>query len=326
MSWARISAFAVVAVALVSCPAGAQPSVCTLENDSAAWIRGAFDSWSETRRSDLRLSEGELPWVILFDASCVWQVNANGRTSALAGTSHHGRIVLPDESAIDAKVTSFAGTYGTDDRPFLVMALPVVWRQEPRHAANADLERLMRSVFVHEMTHTVQAHATGVWLKALEQRTPLPADLTDDIIQQKFGAVAGFQDAYEMERDLLFRAAAEPDRVRRRALASQALAAITTRRSRYLSGDNAMYGDLENLFLNMEGVANWAGYRAALREIGNPADALTLMRRARSWSQDEGLALFLVIDSLVPGWQSEVFGAVPASVIDLLQKATNPIG
>lgn len=326
---------ALLAAAALASPAPAQPAQsaqlpgCVLQEDAAAWIQDALESWTTARRDDLRLGSGELPWVVLFDASCVWQINRGGirsPRSPMTGTRHNGRISIPDDSTIDATVTSFAATYGPDDRPFLVMALPSVWRKEPRHAANPDLERLMRSVFVHEMTHTEQAHATAVRLKEIDKRSPLPADLTDDIIQQRFGEVRGFRDAYETERDLLFRAAAEADPPRRRALATQALDAITARRARYFSGADAIYANLEDLFLNMEGVANWAGYRMALREIKNSADAITFMRRARSWSQDEGLALFLVIDSLLPDWQPAVFGDTPASVFDLLRKATNPIG
>ena len=329
MTHTRFLAAALLASAALASPVTAQPAQappCVIQEDAAAWIQSALESWNTARRDDLRLGSADLPWIVLFDASCTWQINRGGTASPLTGTRHSGSISIPDNSTIDAAVTSFAGTYGPDDRPFLVMALPSVWRKEPRHAANPDLERLMRSVFVHETTHTEQAHATGVWLKSLEKRSPLPADLNDDIIQQHFENVPGFRDAYETERDLLFRAAAEPDAVRRRALATEALGAITARRARYFSGADAIYADLEDLFLNMEGVANWAGYRVALREIRNSADAITFMRRARSWSQDEGLALFLVIDSLLPGWQPEVFGATPVSVFDLLRRATNPIG
>jgi hypothetical protein len=326
MPHTRLLAAILLASAALASPAAAQPSRCMPQESDGAWIQGAVESWTAARRDDLRLGSAELPWIVLFDASCTWQINRGSTASPLTGTPHDGHISIPDGNVIDAAVTSFAATYGPDDRPFLVMALPSVWRKEPRHAANPDLERLMRSVFAHEMTHTEQAHGTAVQLREIDQRSPLPADLTDDIIQQRFAEVPGFREAYETERDLLFRAAAEPDAPRRRALATQALDAIMARRARYFSGADATYADLEDLFLNMEGVANWAGYRVALREIKNSADAITFMRRARSWSQDEGLALFLVIDSLLPDWQPAVFGATPGSAFELLRKATNPIG
>jgi hypothetical protein len=223
---------------------------------------------------------------------------------------------------IDAKVTSFAGTYGADDQPYMVMALPDIWRGDPRQASEPQLDRLTRIVFVHEMTHTLQAHSTGVWLTNLEARYKLPPDLTDDIIQERFAATPGFREAYEAERDLLYRAAGESDPAARRRLLSEALDAMKTRRARYFAGADAVYADLEDLFLNMEGVANWAGYRLASRDSASLADAVTFMRRGgKRWSQDEGLALFLVIDAAVPEWQPQVFGRAPVSVMDLLSKA-----
>lgn len=291
-----------------------------MEKQNAAWMRTAIAGWEHVRRQDLRVEEAPLPWIIFFDASCAWHMNPQAPT--MYGVPHGGHITLPDESVIDVKVTSFAGTYGTDDRPFMVMALPDIWRADPRQAAEAHLDRLLRSVFVHEMTHTLQAHSTGVWLRNLQTRYKLPDDLTDDIIQDRFAEVPGFREAYEAERDLLYRAAGETDPVRRRRLAAEALDAMKTRRAKYFAGANAVYADLEDLFLNMEGAANWSGYRLASRESASVPDAVAFMRRGgKRWSQDEGLALFLVIEGAVPDWQSQVFGPAPVSVLDLLSKA-----
>jgi hypothetical protein len=101
---------------------------------------------------------------------------------------------------------------------------------------------------------------------------------------------------------------------------------MTDRRARYFGGADAMFGELEDLFLNMEGIASWAAYRAVRREVATDADAVAFIRRAKSWSQDEGLALFLVIDRLLPNWQSEMFADTPASAIVLLRRAIHPIG
>jgi hypothetical protein len=312
---------------LFSSPVQAQPSVqparwsvCVMEDQNAVWMRTAIADWESVRRQDLRVEEAPQPWIIFFDASCAWHMNPQAPT--MYGVPHGGHITLPDGSVIDVKVTSFAGTYGADDRPYMVMALLDIWRADPRQAAEPQLDRLLRIVFVHEMTHTLQAHSTGVWFGNLQTRFKLPDDLTDDIIQDRFAEVPGFREAYEAERDLLYRAAGESDPVRRRSLAAEALDAMKTRRAKYFGGANAVYADLEDLFLNMEGVANWAAYRLARRESAGFPDAIAFMRRGgKRWSQDEGLALFLVIDAAVPEWQSEVFGSTPVSVIDLLSKA-----
>ena len=66
---------------------------------------------------------------------------------------------------------------------------------------------------------------------------------------------------------------------------------------------------------------SWRGPRAG----GNDAEALRLVRDNRKyWSQDEGLALFLLVDALVPGWQARVFSATPASPFALLEEALSP--
>ncbi|MEX2374254.1 MAG: hypothetical protein WD942_01545 [Dehalococcoidia bacterium] len=76
-------------------------------------------------------------------------------------------------------------------------------------------------------------------------------------------------------------------------------------------------------FLNMEGVAVWAAFKLSQTNpafdigIENP----TVDRRRNSWSQDQGLALFLLIDELVPSWRDRVLGPELASPFELLEDA-----
>ena len=39
------------------------------------------------------------------------------------------------------------------------------------------------------------------------------------------------------------------------------------------------------------------------------------------WSQEEGLALFLLLNALVPDWQARVFGPAPVPPFALLEDA-----
>jgi len=65
-----------------------------------------------------------------------------------------------------------------------------------------------------------------------------------------------------------------------------------------------------------------AAYTLAAREMPAPGAAVDFIRGSRQrWSQDEGLALFLVIDAMLPDWQSRAFDSAPASVVDLLGQA-----
>ena len=318
----RALAAAVLTAVLAQGPTPEVRPRCVPDADTSSWIAEAFAGWDRVRRDALGLGDASPPWVVFFDATCTFQVRPG--EASVDGAPHAGQVGLPDGKTIPATLTTFAATYGADERPFMVMALPEIWRREPRHQSDPNLDLLIRSVFVHEMTHTRQAQSTGLWLKSLEERQQLPEDLSDDIVQQRFADRPGFTESYERERDLLFAAAEAVDRGERRALAKQAVDAMRARRARYFNGADAIYADLEDLFLNMEGVANWAAFRLAGEELGSRAEAVSFIRRGgRFWSQDEGLALFLALDALTPSWQPQLFGATPVPIIDLLGKAAS---
>ena len=64
---------------------------------------------------------------------------------------------------------------------------------------------------------------------------------------------------------------------------------------------------MDDLFLTMEGIGQWTAY-AWLTDPNGPnlksQFALSEVRRKHNhWTQEEGLALILVIDRLAPGWQ-----------------------
>ncbi|HEX7241504.1 MAG TPA: hypothetical protein VF263_14600, partial [Longimicrobiaceae bacterium] len=247
---------------------------------------------------------------------------AGGRVPVRA-LRHGGTVPLPGGEDAPAAALAFAAPYGEDGAPFFVMAAPSVWKREPRHAAEPDPGGFFQGVFAHEMTHTLQVAAVVRRVEALRDRYTLPEDFDDDVVQKRFESVPGFRAAYETERDLLYRAALEPDRERRRGLARSALAAARERRGRFFTGADAVYAELEDAFLNMEGAASWAAFRLAKSRAG-AADAGVLAKvrgSGRWWSQDEGLALFLTLDSLLPGWQARVLGSEPASVFALLEEA-----
>jgi hypothetical protein len=328
--------------------ASAQPvaNPCVLGADEQAWIQGALDDWNLVSRDFLRMEEPTVPWMVFIGTECAWHVAAkagndpdlaatltpsaaalhlSGRPLDVRHVAHSGTVRLPGGGEVPVAPLSFAGPVGELGEAFFVMAMPSVWRRDPRTADEPDPETLLRAVFAHEITHTQQVAALYRRIDALEVAAGSPDDFNDDIVQDRFDTVPGFRAAYEAERDLLFRAAAEADSVQRRGLARQALAAARERRMRWFTGANAIYADIEDVFLNMEGVANWAAYRVLLHHAGPRADRAQVLqairRGGRKWSQDEGLALFLVIDALVPGWQQRVLGPEPPSVFTLLAEA-----
>lgn len=144
-----------------------------------------------------------MPELILFDETC---------TST--GKKHEGTITLPDGETMPAQLTSFAGSH--EGKPFLVMALPSVWR----------------------------------------------------------------------------------------------------------SGENAVYAEFEDVFLMMEGAANWAAMQHVAREMPQSEAVESIRGRRQRWTQDEGLGIFLAIDAALPGWQSMVMGDHPPSLEALIERAT----
>ena len=73
----------------------------------------------------------------------------------------------------------------------------------------------------------------------------------------------------------------------------------------------------------MEGAGQWAAYRFARSRAGDDGrgeSTVALLRDSRrTWSEDEGLALFLLLDAAVPSWQEQIFAATPGSPVDLLE-------
>ncbi len=58
-------------------------------------------------------------------------------------------------------------------------------------------------------------------------------------------------------------------------------------------------------------MGQWLAYRHYMSARGGSLDAETALREVRrdgsQWSQDEGLALMLLVDRLLPNWQTRAF-------------------
>jgi hypothetical protein len=293
-----------------------------MEPADRAWVAQAATAWGVTARG-LPADGAPLPTTyVFFDARCVYEGAA---PRMLRGRAHGGEVDFPDGNTAEPQVASFAAPYDGGRRVYMTMALPSVWAAGGV-TSELTLETLMTAVFVHEMTHTRQFAAFNPRLDAMTTRWRLPEDINDDALQERFAEVPEYVAAIETERTLLFEAAAAPDDATARALARQALEAISARRARTAVGADAKYAEIEDVFLSLEGAAQWAAFRwltdpegaGYAREVAMP-----LFRRGgRQWSQDEGLAVYLVIDRLYPEWIARTFAdAEPATALELLTAA-----
>jgi hypothetical protein len=119
------------------------------------------------------------------------------------------------------------------------------------------------------------------------------------------------------------REAAPVNNVRR--AAEQALLASQRRKERFFVGDKAGYSDLEDIFLAMEGLAMWVQYRTARERAPSGEDWLTtfisLAQKTDAWSQQDGLALLILIERLAPGWHARFLAPDFPSPFTVLREA-----
>lgn len=222
---------------------------------------------------------------------------------------------------MDVGVTSFASRDDKTGSRFFVMALPSIW-----YAANVMKpgDRGLTGVFLHEFSHTRQMDVLKPRFDVASAVHKLPDDFTDDSIQKRFQTNPDYSASITQEIDLLIRSAEDPNVEQARTLARRALELMDARQNRFFVGEDAWLRPYDDLFLTMEGFGQWAAYSWLSDAKGagmTPEAAKNRMRGSRKWwSQDEGLALFLVIDRLNPGWAKRAFGSPPALGIELLRE------
>lgn len=321
----------------------ASPNGCAFTDADVRWVQRALDGWDLVRRRFLKAAPRPLPWIILYDASCVWDLapaapplsadaqelpsglTFDGAPVPVRAARHGGTVLLPNRVEIAIEVKASTALYRNGRATFFVMSMPSVWRRDKRHAGKPFLDEYLQGVFVHELTHTLQLVPINRRLRRLVGRSDVPAQLTDDAIQVRFGGDRSFSRMFERERDLFYRAALARDASARRDLVRKGLAAVQARHAQYFRDSNAAYAEIEGVFLTMEGVAQWAAYSLTrTRDAQRAGDlaALNLVRDDRRyWSQELGLALFILLDAMVPGWQDRVFEPLPPSPFLLLDEA-----
>jgi hypothetical protein len=241
------------------------------------------------------------------------------------GAPHAGAVRLPDGRELAPAATAFTSLARSDSTVFVAIATEALWRDDPEQGARpADWDRYLPRALVHELVHARQLAALAERLRPLQQYFGV-AVLDDDAVQQRFGRVRAFRTSVHRERDLLLDAGTARDRGAARRDAAAALRLLRERRARHFTAEAEPFGELEDLFLDAEGVAQWAAFSVLRRDappdvrLGELVDAFR--QGEEWWSQDEGFALYLALDALVPGWQRRIFGPSPPSAVELLAEA-----
>lgn len=324
-------------------PDSSAPPSCEVPEPGRHWLQQALDGWSRVRVQALGLNPAPLPWLVLFDERCVWHLSpdrtslavANHQMAALAtdggvvsvfGAPHTGQIALPNGRLTSTtRATASTSVYADGSATFSLVSMFGVWQRDPRHAKQPRLGQFFQGLLIHELTHSTQLVGVIDRLAALRQASRIPGAVDDDIVQRRFGSVPQFRMAIDAERNLFYRAARSVDKTRQREWVAKGLSMARKRRARFYTGHSAAFGDLEDVFLAMEGSAQWAAYRWARWQSAAEVTDEAVIRFVRAdrkyWSQDEGLALYLLIDALVPEWQKRTFGETMTSPFVLLEES-----
>ncbi|MFT3809289.1 MAG: hypothetical protein QM698_05175 [Micropepsaceae bacterium] len=309
-----------VLVASLSFLAAQARAECVMAPDDRAWAETALANWRIAERELLHLAPAPLPLIVVADGACTYQGTMDaGAAITWRAEPHEGEIVLPGGARVPPGPVSFASPAADGAPAFFVMTLPSVWAAAGG-TSELGLTALMDGVMLHEIMHTRQFDLMAPKFATLDA----PDDLDDDSLQARWKDDAAYVAAYEAERDALFAAAAATGDAEARTKAAEALASMRARRANFFAGPDAVWAVYDDIFLTMEGLGQWVAYAWFARERSDlNGDALlaAVRRGGRHWSQDEGLALFLVIDRLVPDWQAHAFAAEPEFAEALLARA-----
>ena len=309
---------------------------CLPDKLEMEWLDRTISVWKKVRTESLLLPNAKLPWLVLFDDKCVLNINPDtkfyrdgseslsislgGERVDVYSAEHHGKIVLPDSATLPPNLISFAATYDKGKRSFFAASLPSIWQKAPHLKDEKNLATLVRSVYIHELTHTYHRKFFSR-LDAIEKGLKGVEVFDDDIVQNVFGKRPEFRDAFLSEIAITGEAVAAADITFKRNAARQIADLMDDRRRKFYTDQDRIYSETEDIFLTMEGVANWAAYKAAMVDGLSPGDASKLIRRGgKNWSQEQGILLFLLIDDLVPNWQKMAFGTKNVSITRLLKQ------
>lgn len=213
---------------------------------------------------------------------------------------HNGIITLPDSSKIPVGMMCFAGQNALEKKPFFVMPLPSFWKSFGVTSAELGLDNLITGVFLHEFSHSQQMQNFGKKITAFEKTADFGVEFTDNIVQDIFESDSSFTHAFRNETTLLYDAVAENDETRHRKILQQALMAMSIRQQQYFRDRYKDLLAMDDFFLTMEGLGQYSMYAWLTHPDGAGLSknlAIKGVRRGKKqWSQDEGFALFLLLE------------------------------
>lgn len=299
-----------------------------------------FGGWDLVSRKVFKLGYSEPVEFVFFDEKYVYSTSRitipngerienskfGGRTLNWKKAPHNNSITLPDKRIVPIGLMSFAGEMPNESKAFFVMPLTSFWEKSEVKSDELGLRNLITGVFIHEFAHSQQMENFGKRVSEYEKKNSFETELSDNIVQEVFGKNDAYVELFKRENDFFFEAFRAKEKSAKDSLTLDGLNLLKERRRRFFTENHGIFGELDDLFLTMEGIGQFAMYAWLTHPQGGniPTEkALGGVRRGgKKWSQDEGFILFLLLDSYEKPekWAKVFFGTKIVSVTDLLRR------
>ncbi len=189
----------------------------------------------------------------------------------------------------------------------------------------------MTAVMIHEAAHVLQFPTYGRRISRLVDLHDLPGDFSDDSIQERFESEEEFTSSIIRETELLLAAAAAADRTDAVRFAAEASLLAQVRHDRWFTGELSYLREAEDVWLTLEGSAQWLGYQWLMDRSGGARSSEIAAQgfglRGRWWSQSQGFALFAALERLTGAkWKKHTFGDGAKTAGEMLDETLRTAG
>lgn len=304
-------------------------------DDVNRWLSG----WNLVSRKIFKIGDAKPVEFVFFDDKYVYSTSnitiPNGekiksskfasRTLNWKKAPHNNSIALPDGQIVTIGLMSFAGEIPNESRAFFVMPMSSFWKKSDVKSDELGLRNLITGVFIHEFAHSQQMENFGKKVSDYEKTNSFETELSDNIVQEIFGKNDSYVELFKQENETFVEAFRAKEKFAKNSLTLRGLNLLKTRRQRFFINNYNVFGELDDLFLTMEGIGQFAMYAWLTHPKGgniSPEKAIGGVRRGgKKWSQDEGFILFLLLESYEKPekWAKDLFGTKTVNVTDLLR-------
>ena len=303
------------------------------------WLENWFSAWELMSKEVLELPKSIPPEMFFYDDKYIYTTS---EISAPLGEAfdgpkllgeklpwkrqlHNDTLVIPNGQHIPIQLMTFAAPSKRKGvEAFFVMAAPIFWKNTGIESNEVSLDKLITGIFLHEFAHTRQMNGIGLKITEIENNHTFKYEVSDDILQDYFSNDSLYVKEYLKEVNVFYSASNSKTKEELYSITKKGIVLLKERQTKYLIPENKILAEMDNIFLSMEGLGQYMIVSWLTNPKGGnyPLDvAIKATRRSgKWWSQDEGLALFLIYNKMTsPNWKI-MFSDNPIDIVELIEK------